>query len=269
MAEKSSGALSAASALKVRPAYGVPVEEDDDVDAAMRRVMGAYSARQQRDYDPYLMAIGQGLLSSKGNFGEAVGMAAKNYEDVRAKLGQEEIDTAAANLQLAQSRREQALIRQKTAGAAKMLTSGRGAIENAPIDPDAFNQLVISGADPEAAMQILSSPASASGKRPLITPEAIIKYVSTFGSDANSDTAVKLLLAQDAALQFKDGVLINTRDQTAIRLIPIGLPAAGEDPKLTATIGGDILMDSRARLLYNNAASKGEAAADKFVKYFH
>jgi hypothetical protein len=268
MADKQSGAL---STLKVKPAYGVPVEEDDDVDQAMQRVMGAYSARQQRNYDPYLMAIGQGLLSSKGNFGEAVGMASKNYEDTRARLGQEDIDTATANLQLTQAKRDQALMRQKMAGLAAMYGpqgGGSGAIENALVDPDAFNQLVMTGVDPEVAMQMLSSSANASEKRPLITPEGIAKYIQTFGANADSDAAIKLLQAQDSAIEVKDGVMYNKRDGTAVRLMPVGLPEPGVDPKDTSTIDGTLLMDARTRLLYNNAASKGEAAADKFVKYF-
>jgi len=265
MATKSQGGLPA-SVTKAKPVYGQTTEEDDDVDAAMRRVMDAYTARQNRGYNPGLMAIAQGLLSSKGSFGEAAGMAAKNYQDVQGQLRQEDLETAQAELQLTQAKRDQALVRRRMAGTAKMLTSGSGAIENAPVDPDAFNQLVISGADPETAMQILSTPVAAPRKQNIVTPEGIAEYVSMFGSNAESDTAIKLLMAQDSAYEFKDGLLINKRDKTAIRIVPVGLPAAGEDSRLTATIGGEILMDSRSRLLYNNAASKGEENANKFVE---
>ena len=267
--EKSSGAL---SALKVKPAYGVAIDEDDDVDEAMRRVMDAYTARQQRNYDPYLMAIGQGLLSSRGNFGEAVGMAAKSYEDVRAKLGQEEADTAAANLQLAQSRRDQALMRKRTEAQQGLFggeSGGVGPEDEMDVDPDAFKLMVLQGADPQVAYQTLRTSAKPAGKRSGITAEKIENYIKRFGPGPEVDAAIKLLVAEDASRQFKDGVLIDTRAGTATRLMPVGLPEVGLDIKDTPTIGGSYPMDSRTRMLYSHVASTGgKEAATKFIEFY-
>ena len=68
MAAKQAGALSTVKSLKVPSVGGLATDADDAVDTAMQKVMDAYAARQQRNYDPGLMAIAQGLLSSKGNF---------------------------------------------------------------------------------------------------------------------------------------------------------------------------------------------------------
>jgi hypothetical protein len=251
MATKPQGGLPA-SVTKAKPVYGQTTEEDDDVDAAMRRVMDAYTARQNRGYDPGLMAIAQGLLSSKGNFGEAAGMAAKNYQDVQGQLRQEDLETAQAGLQLTQAKRDQALVRRRMAGTDEML-SGSGAIKNAPVDPDA-------PVDPNA----LSQPAS--GKPNKITPQAIAAHIRKFGPTPESDAAIRLLQIEDARYKIVDGVLYHTGDLTATRLTPIGLPESGLDPKDTTTIAGTFPMDSRDRLLYSKIASiGGEEIAAKFM----
>lgn len=266
---KDAGAL---SALKVKPMYGLAIEEDDDVDEAMRRVMDAYTARQQRNYDPSLMAIGQGLLASRGNFGEAVGMAAKSYEDIQAKLRQEEIDTSAANLQLAQSRRDQALMRRKTQAQAGLFGSesgGDGPADEMFVDPDAFKQLVKSGVDPQIAMQMMKTSGSTSGKRKGPTAEGIADYISRYGAGPETEQAIKLLTLQDAAFEYKDGILFNRRTGIATRVMPAGLPEAGADIKDTPTAVGSHPMDSRNRILYNHVASVGGVEeAKKFMEVF-
>lgn len=268
-AAKQAGAL---SALKVKPMYGEAIDEDDDVDEAMRRVMDAYTARQQRNYDPSLMAIGQGLLASRGNFGEAVGMAAKNYEEMQGKLRQEEIDTSAANLQLAQSRRDQALMRRKTEAQAGLFGSesgGDGPADEMVVDPDAFKLMVSQGADPQVALQLTKTSAGSAGKRKGPTAEGIADYISRYGAGPETEQAIKLLTLQDAAFEYKDGILFNRRTGIATRVMPAGLPEVGADIKDTPTIGGTVPMDSRTRILYNHVASVGgEEGATKFMEAF-
>jgi hypothetical protein len=248
MATKSQGGLPA-SVTKAKPVYGQTTKEDDDVDAAMRRVMDAYTARQNRGYDPGLMAIAQGLLSSKGNFGEAAGMAAKNYQDVQGQLRQEDLETAQAELQLTQAKRDQALMRRRMESTAELFPMGTGAIENPPVDSDA-----------------LVPPVSSSSKQNIITPQAIISHIRKFGPTPESDNAIRLLQIQDARIKVVDGVMYNTGNDTAIRLAPIGLPEPGVDPKEITTIAGNFPMDSRDRLLYSKIASiGGEDVAIKFM----
>ena len=241
-----------ASITKAKPVYGQTTEEDDEVDAAMRRVMDAYTARQNRGYDPGLMAIAQGLLSSKGNFGEAAGMAAKNYQDVQGQLRQEDLEAAQAELQLTQAKRDQALMRRRMESMQELLPTGSGAIENPPVDSDA-----------------LVPPVSSSKNQQIITPQAIISHIRRFGITPEIDKAIKLLEIQDARIKVVDGVMYNTGDKTAIRLTPAGLPEPGVDPKDTTTIAGTFPMDSRTRLLYSKIASVGgEEIAVQFMNFY-
>ena len=274
-AAKQSGAL---SALKVKPMYGEAIEEDDDVDEAMRRVMDAYTARQQRNYDPSLMAIGQGLLASRGNFGEAVGMAAKNYEEMQSKLRQEEIDTSAANLQLAQSRRDQALMRQKSKATAGLFggTSGEGASDDYG-DQDAVSFLVANGMPRKEAVNLLVQ----EGVRPsqklsetgigMDAMKRYAKYVTTYGNDENAKALMEMMKLQNQQFTYQNGVRVNTRTGEAEFVQPKGLPQPGGEKNVDLFIGGGTRkVDQRTAMLYEFAQNQGpevaEAFAEKYIK---
>jgi hypothetical protein len=274
MAKEPSGAL---SALKVKPTYGVAIDEDDDVDEAMRRVMDAYTARQQRGYDPYLMAIGQGLLSSRGNFGEAVGMAAKSYEDMRAKLGQEEIDTSAANLQLAQSRRDQALLRKKTKDIAEMFgdTSGQGAVDDS-VDYDALSFLEANGMATKDAEVLLSQ----EGIRPNLKlretgvnmgdMKRYIKHITTYGPDDYSRALMEKMKLQNDRYTIQNGMRLDRTSGKVEFVQAEGLPMPG-DKNIDLFIGGGTRKaDQRTAMLYEFAQNQGpkvaEDFADKYIK---
>lgn len=272
MAKQQAGAL---SALKVKPTYGEAIEEDDDVDEAMRRVMDAYTARQQRGYDPYLMAIGQGLLSSRGNFGEAVGMAAKSYEDMRAKLGQEEIDTSAANLQLAQSRRDQALMRQKSKATAGLFggTSGEGASDDYG-DQDAVSFLVANGMPRKEAVNLLVQ----EGVRPsqklsetgigMDAMKRYAKYVTTYGNDENAKALMEMMKLQNQQFTYQNGVRVNNLTGKAEYVQPEGLPPAGAKDIDLFMGDGTYKVDSRTSKLYEFANNQGPEVAQAFVKAY-
>ena len=269
---KDAGAL---SALKVKPAYGLAIEEDDDVDEAMRRVMDAYTARQQRGYDPYLMAIGQGLLSSRGNFGEAVGMAAKSYEDMRAKLGQEEIDTSAANLQLAQSRRDQALMRQKAKATAGLFggTSGESAADDFG-DQDAVSFLEANGMPRKEAVALLVQ----NGVRPTqrlsetgIDMDAMkryAKYVVTYGNDENAKALMELMKLQNQQFTLQGGVRMNNRTGKTEYVQPEGLPPSGAKDIDLFMGSGTYKVDARTAKLYEFANNQGPEVAKAFAKTY-
>lgn len=271
-AAKQAGAL---SALKVKPMYGEAIDEDDDVDEAMRRVMDAYTARQQRNYDPSLMAIGQGLLASKGNFGEAVGMASKSYEDMQAKLRQEEIDTAAANLQLAQSRRDQALMRQKTKATAGLFGGdfGEGAADGYG-DQDAVSFLEANGMPRKEAVGLLVQ----EGIRPTqklsetgIDRDAMkryAKYVVTYGNDENAKALMELMKLQNQQFTYQNGVRVNNLTGKAEYLQPEGLPPAGAKDIDLFMGDGTYKVDARTAKLYEFANIQGPEVAQAFAKYY-
>lgn len=272
MAKQQAGAL---SALKVKPMYGEAIDEDDDVDEAMRRVMDAYSARQQRNYDPSLMAIGQGLLASRGNFGEAVGMAAKNYEEMQGKLRQEEIDTSAANLQLAQSRRDQALMRRKTQAAAGLFggTSGEGAADDFG-DQDAVSFLEANGMPRKEAVALLVQ----NGVRPTqrlsetgIDMDAMkryAKYVVTYGNDENAKALMELMKLQNQQFTLQGGVRMNNRTGKTEYVQPEGLPPSGAKDIDLFMGSGTYKVDARTAKLYEFANNQGPEVAKAFAEAY-
>lgn len=269
MAAKQAGAL---SALKVKPVYGEVTEADDEVDLAMQKVMDAYVARQQRNYDPGLMAIAQGLLSSKGNFGEAAGMAAKNYQDVQAQLRQEDIDTAQAELQLAQSKREQQRLQAKSEWA-KRLFGDEGATP-APasnmVDQDALSVLKGAGVPEEVAMGMLSSQ-QINPSQPLSVSAPNMKkfqaYVAANGYDDQAKAWMDAAKLEADRYAFNDkGQRIDKRQGTTEYVTATGLPAPGLDPQPLQTVNGTLTADLRTRILYDHIAStQGAAKAKEFA----
>ena len=121
MAGQATGlATIAAGALK--PSGVGPLEESasnltDQTDSeleyknALLKIKSALDARQNRGYNPTLLAISQGLLapSATGSFGEGVGQAAGNVLKVQQQEEKENLENAQIRLQLAQAERQQEL----------------------------------------------------------------------------------------------------------------------------------------------------------------
>lgn len=257
--------------MKVKPVYGEVTEADDDVDSAMQKVMDAYAARQQRNYDPGLMAIAQGLLSSKGNFGEAAGMAAKNYQDVQAQLRQEDIDTAQAELQLAQSKREQQRVQAKSDWA-KKLFGGEGVAPQAgeAVDLDALSVLTSAGVPEETARGMLVSQ-RIPPNQPLGVPASNMRQFQAYVAANGYDDVAKAWM--DSAKLEADRYAINDKGQrvdkrsgTTEYVTPTGLPAIGIDPQELQTVNGTFKADLRTRMLYDHVAStQGATKAKEFA----
>ena len=76
---------------------------------ALDRIKKALDARENKAYDPHLLAVAQGLLTpgKTGSFFEGVAQAAGNVREVQGQLQKEEIDNAQMRLQLAKAEREQ------------------------------------------------------------------------------------------------------------------------------------------------------------------
>jgi hypothetical protein len=100
------GALSSLPTLT--PAYGLEEGQTDDaVERATDRVMQAYAARQNLGYDPTLMAFGQAMLASRGNFAEGLGAGLKGAQEAQQLNRQQDIEDAQAQLMMAQAERAQ------------------------------------------------------------------------------------------------------------------------------------------------------------------
>jgi hypothetical protein len=150
MTQASGLATIASGALK---ASGVgPLEESaanltDQTDSeleyknALAKIKSALDARQNRAYNPTLLAISQGMLapSATGSFGEGVGQAAGNVLKVQQQEEKENLDNAQIRLQLAQAERQQDL-KNKALGIA--FGTGKPAQAGAPAQTGAGAQTI-------------------------------------------------------------------------------------------------------------------------------
>lgn len=261
------------SITKAKPMYGEATDADDAVETAMQRVMDAYAKRQERDYDPGLMAIAQGLLSSRGNFGEAAGMAAKNYQDVQAQLKQEEIDTATAELQLSQATRDQALMRKKMQAASGLFgnTSGDGAA-NEDVDQDAVSLLELYGLPRKEAIGLLSqggiNPAqkvSGTGFDMGSGLKKYAQYVSLYGNDDQAKGFLEALKLQNDRYTLQNGMVMEKGSGKLRYAQPEGLPPPGAKDVDLFIGGGTYKVDQRTAMLYEFANNQGPEVAKEFA----
>lgn len=96
-------ALSPSGALLASP-------EDDAYKAALQKMKAALDVRENRMFDPQLLAMAQGFLAptKTGSFGESVGQAAGNLIPVMQAEEKAGMENAQLRLQIAQAERAQA-----------------------------------------------------------------------------------------------------------------------------------------------------------------
>jgi hypothetical protein len=205
-------------------------------------------------------------------------MAAKSYEDMRAKLGQEEIDTSAANLQLAQSRRDQALLRKRTEAGSNLWsgTSGAGAADES-VDQDAVSFLEAQGVPRKQAANLLTqggiSPNQKVRNSGFDMSAGLAKYgeyVSRYGSDDQSKAFLEALKLQNDRYALQNGMRMDKASGRIEFVEPVGLPAQG-DKNIDLFIGGGTRkVDQRTAILYEFAQNQGPEVAkdfaDKYIK---
>jgi len=113
--------------------------EDEKYDEAMQKIMDSLSARQNRGYNPQLMAIAQGMLapSVTGSFGEGLGNTAKYVQQSLDQQNKENFEDAQFQLQAAQAQREQARKNQvaQAAGSLYKSTTDEEGNESWDLDP--------------------------------------------------------------------------------------------------------------------------------------
>jgi hypothetical protein len=109
--------------------------EDESYDAAMQRIELLLAQRENKSYNPTLLAIAQGMLapSATGSFGEGLSAAAGNVLKSQEQEQKQGMETAQMRLQLAQAQREQA----QKQGAIKFLSGGQSAGQagQSPVGP--------------------------------------------------------------------------------------------------------------------------------------
>jgi hypothetical protein len=92
---------------------GERTEVDDSLDLAMQRIEMLLAQRENKSYNPTLLAIAQGFLapSATGSFGEGAGAAAGNVLKIQEQEQKQGMENAQMRLQLAQAQKEQANLR--------------------------------------------------------------------------------------------------------------------------------------------------------------
>jgi hypothetical protein len=92
---------------------GERTEVDDSLDLAMQRIEMLLAQRENKPYNPTLLAIAQGFLapSATGSFGEGAGAAAGNVLKIQEQEQKQGMENAQMRLQLAQAQKEQANLR--------------------------------------------------------------------------------------------------------------------------------------------------------------
>jgi hypothetical protein len=86
---------------------------DESYDAAMQRIEMLLAQRENKSYNPTLLAIAQGFLapSATGSFGEGAGAAAGNVLKSQEQEQKQNMENAQMRLQIAQAQKEQANLR--------------------------------------------------------------------------------------------------------------------------------------------------------------
>jgi hypothetical protein len=86
-----------------------PGAEDESYNMALQQLMSTLESRQNKGYNPTLLAIAEGMFAptATGSFGEGIGQAAKAVRGAQAEQQKEQMDTAQMRLQIAQAQREQ------------------------------------------------------------------------------------------------------------------------------------------------------------------
>jgi len=90
---------------------GERTEADESYDTAMKRIEGLLKSRENKLFDPTLLAMAQGFLSptATGSFGEGLGAAAGNVLKSQEVEQKQSMENAQMRLQLAQAQKEQDL----------------------------------------------------------------------------------------------------------------------------------------------------------------
>jgi len=127
--------------------------EDQKYDEAMQKIMDSLSARQNKGYNPQLMAIAQGMLapSATGSFGEGLGNTAKYVQQSIEQQNKENFEDAQFQLQAAQAQREQARKNQvaQAAGSLYKSTTDEEGNESFDLDPVAAQRYAMLTGDPK------------------------------------------------------------------------------------------------------------------------
>lgn len=223
---------------------------------ALDRIKKALDARENKAYDPHLLAVAQGLLTPgrTGSFFEGVAQAAGNVRDVQGQQQKEEIDNAQMRLQLAKAEREQDMLERAQREALSYTSAGAPAGAGAP-----------TGAPTGArAGSTAGAPSSGGGFKPISIQEAqlfAIKYPN------QKDLAKSLMDAAKAGLDiYMSGPNGSIFNRATGQYVEMDIP--GQKQEKFSTPFGSFEMTPNEYSRFNKAMNKdlGREWMDAFRK---
>jgi len=142
--------------MATNPSLDMQKPEDDGYDMALQRLMSTLDSRQNRGYNPNLLAIAEGMLTptATGSFGEGIGQAAKAVRGVQEQEARREQDNAMMRFQLA---KENMGIQEKRRKQDLMGQLYKETPQGFVLDTEKAKELARVTGDPQYIQQIISS----------------------------------------------------------------------------------------------------------------
>jgi hypothetical protein len=142
--------------MATNPLLDMQKPEDDGYDMALQRLMSTLDSRQNRGYNPNLLAIAEGMLTptATGSFGEGIGQAAKAVRGVQEQEARREQDNAMMRFQLA---KENMGIQEKRRKQDLMGQLYKETPQGFVLDTEKAKELARVTGDPQYIQQIISS----------------------------------------------------------------------------------------------------------------
>ena len=227
-----------------------PGAEDESYNMALQQLMSTLESRQNKGYNPTLLAIAEGMFAptATGSFGEGIGQAAKAVRGAQAQQEKEDIDTAQMRLQLAQAQREQsqAIAAQK-----------------------AFASLVPSpGAAGQAAGQATSQPTGQTQDMKTVSLDDALKYIAAHPNQ--KELGSRLMEAAKAGLDryamSMNGIVF---DKFAGKYLNVDIPGQKQEAYDTAYGKFNMTPNEYARFDMAQKIGMGEEWMNAFKKGSH
>jgi hypothetical protein len=237
------------AANQLPPSALKPGAEDESYNMALQQLMSTLESRQNKGYNPTLLAIAEGMFAptATGSFGEGIGQAAKAVRGAQAQQEKEDIDTAQMRLQLAQAQREQsqAIAAQK-----------------------AFASLVPSqGAAGQAAGQATSQPTGQTQDMKTVSLDDALKYIAAHPNQ--KELGSRLMEAAKAGLDrylISNGVVF---DKFAGKYLNVDIPGQKQEAYDTAYGKFNMTPNEYARFDMAQKIGMGEEWMNAFKKGSH
>ena len=196
------------------------------------------------------MAFSQGLLSSRGNFGEGLGAGLKGAQEAQQRTRELDIEEAQAQLAMAQAQREQQ-------NAARSAAAFRQITGSAPANQTGLP------ADGVSSTIATNGPTGQQGNAPAGMQPITIEMAKNFREAFPKDKEMNAFL-MDAAKMYQGRFLMG--DQVVFDTMANGgrgafidLPIRNQKPYDYSTVGGTLTMTPSQNDFYQLAASAGLA----------